>query len=191
MNRLMRDGTAKPVSRDQFLRRKRAQGNIHLPCSADHEQDWQPYPVDPYSCYMCLPYIHTYNYGIGMSKLLHYIIYLFEHLRCKVEVSLPVQPAVGNHLVDEGRLRLHPRWSPSPPPHSNLRLLYASLLRVRSYQPTPLGVHRPVRRLQQESDQSGPKLYLCAKGPGRVVEAVQRVLRLRGQLEEGWRNVSG
>ena len=22
-------------------------------CSADPEQDWQPYPVDPYSCYMC------------------------------------------------------------------------------------------------------------------------------------------
>ena len=20
-----------------------------FPCSADHEQDWQPYPVDPYS----------------------------------------------------------------------------------------------------------------------------------------------
>ena len=27
----------------------RGQGNIHFPCSADHEQDWQPYPVDPYS----------------------------------------------------------------------------------------------------------------------------------------------
>ena len=25
------------------------QGNSHLPCSADHEQDWRPYPVDPYS----------------------------------------------------------------------------------------------------------------------------------------------
>ena len=24
-------------------------GNTHFPCSADHEQDWQPYPVDPYS----------------------------------------------------------------------------------------------------------------------------------------------
>ena len=24
-----------------------------FPCSADHEQDWQPYPVDPYSSYMC------------------------------------------------------------------------------------------------------------------------------------------
>ena len=23
------------------------------PVSADHEQDWSPYPVDPYSCYMC------------------------------------------------------------------------------------------------------------------------------------------
>ena len=31
-----------------------------FPCSADHEQDWQPYPVDPYSCYMCdHTYIHT------------------------------------------------------------------------------------------------------------------------------------
>ena len=25
------------------------QRNINFPCSADHEQDWQPYPVDPYS----------------------------------------------------------------------------------------------------------------------------------------------
>ena len=25
------------------------QGNISFSCSADHEQDWQPYPVDPYS----------------------------------------------------------------------------------------------------------------------------------------------
>ena len=49
MNRLTRDGTAEPVSRDQILRHARGQGNIHFPCSADHEQDWQPYPVDPYS----------------------------------------------------------------------------------------------------------------------------------------------
>ena len=25
----------------------------HFPCSADHKQDWQPYTVDPSSCYMC------------------------------------------------------------------------------------------------------------------------------------------
>ena len=49
MRRLTRDGTAEPVSRDQILRHARGQGNVHFPCSADHEQDWQPYPVDPYS----------------------------------------------------------------------------------------------------------------------------------------------
>ena len=61
MSRLTRDGTAEPVSRDQILRHARGQGNIHFPCSADHEQDWQPYPVDPYSA-ICddYTYIHTY-----------------------------------------------------------------------------------------------------------------------------------
>ena len=49
MSRLTRDGTAEPVSQDQILRRVRGQGNIYFPCSADHEQDWQPYPVDLYS----------------------------------------------------------------------------------------------------------------------------------------------
>ena len=47
----------RPVSRDQILRRERGQENIHFPSSADHEQDWQPYLVGPYSCYMC-----TYTY---------------------------------------------------------------------------------------------------------------------------------
>ena len=41
------------LSRDQILRHERGQRNIHFSCSADHMQDWQPYPVDPYSCYMC------------------------------------------------------------------------------------------------------------------------------------------
>ena len=49
---LKQDRTAEPVSRDQVLRRERGQRNIHFPCSADHKKrDWQPYPVDPYSCY--------------------------------------------------------------------------------------------------------------------------------------------
>ena len=49
MTRLTRDWTAEPVSRDQILRRERGQENIDFPCSADHEQDWQPYLVDIYS----------------------------------------------------------------------------------------------------------------------------------------------
>ena len=46
-------GTAELVSRDQIFRRKPGQGKNIFPCSADHEQDWQTYLVDPYSCYMC------------------------------------------------------------------------------------------------------------------------------------------
>ena len=51
MSRLARDGTVEAVSRDQILRRERGQGNINInfPCSADHRQEWQPSPVDPYS----------------------------------------------------------------------------------------------------------------------------------------------
>ena len=66
MSRLTRDGTAEPVSRDQILMHVRGKGNINFPYSADHEQDSQPYLVDPYSAicddhtYIEL-YIHTYT----------------------------------------------------------------------------------------------------------------------------------
>ena len=75
MSRLTRDGTAEPVSRDQILRHARGQGNIYFPCSAHHEQDWQPYPVDPYSA-ICddHAYIHTYM-AINVSVLRRY----FQH----------------------------------------------------------------------------------------------------------------
>ena len=42
---MTQDGTAEPVSRGQILRRERGQGNVYFPCSANHEQDWQLYPV--------------------------------------------------------------------------------------------------------------------------------------------------
>ena len=48
MRGLTRDGTAEPVLRDLILRRERGQGRKKS-CSADNEQDWQSYPVDPYS----------------------------------------------------------------------------------------------------------------------------------------------
>ena len=65
MSRLARDGMAEPVLRDQILRHDRGQGNANFPCSANHEQDWQPYPVDPYSAityddhtyYICCIYL--------------------------------------------------------------------------------------------------------------------------------------
>ena len=70
MSRLTRDGTAEPVSQDQILRHARGQGNIHFPCSADHEQDWQPYPVDPYSAiYDDHIHIHIYIHHLSTPSL--------------------------------------------------------------------------------------------------------------------------
>ena len=74
VSRLTRDGTAEPMSRDQILRHARGQGNIHFPCSADHEQDWQPYPVDLYSA-ICDDHtcIHTYIPS-HMAVVIYYYI---------------------------------------------------------------------------------------------------------------------
>ena len=47
MSGLTRDGTVEPVSQDQNLTREIKK--TRFPCSADHEQDWQPSPVDPHS----------------------------------------------------------------------------------------------------------------------------------------------
>ena len=65
ISRLTRDGTAEPVSRDQILRHARGQGKyyFYFPCSADHEQDWQPYPVDPYSA-ICDDHTYILIYGV-------------------------------------------------------------------------------------------------------------------------------
>ena len=79
---LPRDGTAEPVSRDQILRHARGQGNIHFPCSADHEQDWQPYTVDPYSA-ICddRTYIHTYISLTHAAKNVRYSVNYKHHKR--------------------------------------------------------------------------------------------------------------
>ena len=52
--------TAELISRGQNHGRERGQGNIHFPCSADHEQDWQPYPVDPSLATVNVMTIHTH-----------------------------------------------------------------------------------------------------------------------------------
>ena len=113
MSRLTRDGTAEPVSRDQILRHERGQGTIHFTCSADHEQDRQPYPVDPSSCYMC---DHTYIQNAGVPivttrvSFFSFSFCLFgdvafsEHyFFCTISVfSLCGEYAVRSFLTDDG-----------------------------------------------------------------------------------------
>ena len=75
MRRLTRDGTAEPVSRgDQILRRERGQGINHFPCSADHEQDWQPTRLILTLAIYGDPTVYSIGYstvrlGRGYSKL--------------------------------------------------------------------------------------------------------------------------
>ena len=83
MSRLTRGGTAQPVSRDQTLKHARRQGNIHFPSSTDHEQDWQPYPIDPYSA---IYDDHTYiQYNGGFLP------------------DIMIQPEYGDEQADAGR----------------------------------------------------------------------------------------
>ena len=59
---------ARPV-----LRHERGQGNIRFPCPADHEQDWQPYPIDPYSD-ICVTIHHTKH-----TNVILYAIHQIHH----------------------------------------------------------------------------------------------------------------
>ena len=74
MSRLMRDGTAEPVSRGEILRRERGQGKFmfsffFFPVQLTTEQDWQPYPVDPYPSYVMTICIRTYStWSLWVSK---------------------------------------------------------------------------------------------------------------------------
>ena len=71
VSRMARNGTAETISREQNLRRESGQGNVNFPCSADQVQDWQPYPLDPYSCYMC-DHIYVCNPTVQYKDLAYY-----------------------------------------------------------------------------------------------------------------------
>ena len=63
-----RDCRNGPVPRDQIFRHERGQGNIRFPCSADHGQNWQPYPVDPHSCYSAVQYSSTSTVVVALVR---------------------------------------------------------------------------------------------------------------------------
>ena len=88
VSRLMQDETAETVSRDQNLR--------HIfPCSAGHEHDWQPYPVDPYSYCMC---DHTYaSYPTTRGHLIKNL-QKKKTQREKLFVGMPVEMVAVNSL---------------------------------------------------------------------------------------------
>ena len=106
MSRLTRDETAEPISRDQILRRERGQGNIYVPCSAHHEQDWQPYPVDPYSC--CVVVVDSHIQRIVLATEETTVIQQVSHRPIKRQSRLWSQRGTkvnGSHHGDNPLLR--------------------------------------------------------------------------------------
>ena len=68
MSGVTRDGTAQPVTPDKILRRERVQGFL-FSYLTDHEQDWQPYPIDPYSAESA-DYTHIYAFSSQITQYL-------------------------------------------------------------------------------------------------------------------------
>ena len=68
-SRLTRERTAETVSRDLIPRREQAQGNLHFPCSADLEQDWQQfsYSIIRDDHTYVRTYIHTYIHAANSN----------------------------------------------------------------------------------------------------------------------------
>ena len=103
MSRLTQHGTAEPVSRDQIFRRDRGQGNVHFPCSADDERDWQPDPVDPCSAicddnaYIHI-YIHTY-----LSRNVCVCVRLFSRRLAMRELDVDRREFWGRHDLRLGK----------------------------------------------------------------------------------------
>ena len=54
-------------------------GEYYVPCSADHEQDWQPYPVDPYSA-MCDDHTYTGKKDQKLEKEYYYCEFILQDI---------------------------------------------------------------------------------------------------------------
>ena len=101
MSRLRRDGTAEPVSRNQILWRERGHGNVHFPCSADHEQDWKAYPVDPYSdIYDDHTYTRAKKAGNNVEKHYHRQLRGFES---EIHISPKFSAGFASVVITRGR----------------------------------------------------------------------------------------
>ena len=138
-----------PSRETKFSGAKRGQGNIVFPCSADRVQDWQPYPVDPYSCYICVT-LRTYivdvlNEGHALvrgTSTIHVDIDVDTSSLCMFTHTVSIVP----RFVREGQgasarcPASHSRWLYSRV--SSLNNIFAIYLTVCSFSSSPLVARR-------------------------------------------------
>ena len=96
MSSLTRDATAEPASQEKNLRRERGQGNIHFPCSAEHEQDRQPV-----ACCSCI----SASIGSGVIFEVFHIIYDLQTPLSEIIITMnPTYAKIIIHRVWENSL---------------------------------------------------------------------------------------
>ena len=84
-------GRLKPSREIKFSGTNGDWGNIRIPCSADHEQDWSPHPVDPCSVILCD----------------------YDHIWRLVSVYLPaMRPTLGNTFSSHDSIKSLPTFPP-------------------------------------------------------------------------------
>ena len=85
-------GLPKPSRETKFSGTSGDRGIFIFPCSADHEQDGQPYPVDPYSCYSSnnvWPYIMSGRSPVHSLYLSPSLFLTFSVFRKNLNASKP------------------------------------------------------------------------------------------------------
>ena len=123
MNRLERDGTAEPVSRDQVLRHARDQGNVHFPCSADHEQRIGNLTRSIHTLLYVMT-IHTYTYiHIARKKQIKTTAKRQNKTKSHMQLLQIHEPRAGTaRWIGVGpRVTRRYRYPVLPPPFSNPR----------------------------------------------------------------------
>ena len=178
MSRLTRDGTAEPVSQDQILRRKRGQGKNHFPCSADHVQDWQPYPVDPCSYHFISSSVATVSTVVyfgyarkrdSQPRLRH------DYLSSEQQIIHVLKTCVYSIVVADG-VGTHRPPLPPPPPKNGVQVqdkVYSGRLTTwlfnnngkyvcrRLFRQSRLGTNRYGCQLCSWSAQQGKCFFPC------------------------------
>ena len=70
-------------------------GSIHFPCSADHDQDWQPYPVDPTYIYNLSRIGKQYPYTVEVPIKVRLRVRLRKMIVCSNEEEFRVTSGTG------------------------------------------------------------------------------------------------
>ena len=111
-------------------------------CSADHEQNWQPYPVDPYSA-ICddHTYIHTYIHALSYSGYITRAVHADRRTHTRTNTHTFAQEVRRSGCTC--RLLYTHTYTHSRAIGTPLGLHMPTTVHEHTYKGTPVGLHMP------------------------------------------------